>query len=522
MAQPLQSINLVAPGFKGINTEDSPIAEDFSFADVADNAVIDKRGRIASRKGVDLLTTDRTPLGDSYATRVHHFYDDAGNEEIFVTGNNRIFQTTSNPDPEDTLNDITPSGYTVTGDNWKIVNFNDKAYFFQRGLEPLVYDDFSGLRTFGTATGSPTNPNLFCNEVLAAYGRLFVVDNGADTQTIFWSDLLIGTDFSGGSSGSIDVAEAWPDGYDEVRALVAHNGKLIILGKHSILVYEGASSPANMTLGDTVAGVGCICRNSVQSIGTDVLFMSQDGLRSFGRTIQEKSLPISDLSLNVKTELISIIDNRSCQTASVYSPENSFYLVTFPDQEVTYCFDLKGRLENNSYRVTRWVGAPFKSYERKNTDGTILVGTMDGLGEYSGYSDQFNDSGTIATKSYMFRYYSPGLTFGDPSKLKFLKKLRPTLVGANSATVFVKWAYDFGTSFTTAAFKVGNQTPFEYTDPTSEYTVAEFTGGSTVSRPPVNTTGSGTIITIGLESEINGFALSLQEINVLALMGKTL
>ena len=522
MAQPLQTINLVAPGFKGVNTEDSPIAEDFSFADIADNAVIDKRGRIASRKGIDLFTADRTPLGDSYATQIHHFYDDAGNEEIFVTGNNKIFKSTTNADPDDTLSDVTPAGYTINGNNWKMVNFNDKAYFFQRGLEPLVYDDATGLRTFGTATGSPTDTALFCNEALAAYGRLFVVDSDTNTQTIYWSDLLIGTDFTGGSSGSIDVSEAWPDGYDEVRALVAHNNTLIILGKHSIIVYAEASSPATMALSDTVSGVGCICRNSVQSIGTDVLFMSQDGLRSFGRTIQEKSLPISDLSLNVKTELISIIDNRSCQTASVYSPENSFYLITFPDQQMTYCFDLKGRLENNAYRVTRWSGSPFKTYERKNTDGSLLVGTKDGMGKYSGYSDEFNEAGTIVPKSYLFRYYSPGLTFGDPSKLKFLKKLRPTLVGANSATVFVKWAYDFGTTFASTEFTVGNQTSYNYNKPTSEYTVAEYTGGSTVSRPPVNTTGSGSVITIGLESEINGFALSLQEINVLALIGKTL
>jgi len=522
MAQPLQSINLVAPGFKGVNTEDSPIGQDFSFADVADNAVIDKRGRIAARKGVQLLTTNRSLLGTDYAHKVHHFYDDAGNEETFVTGNNEILKVTTTTDPADTLVDITPSGYTVTGNNWKIVNFNDKAYFFQRGLEPLVYDDATGLRTFGDATGSPTNTNLFCHEALAAFGRLFVVDNGSNTQTIYWSDLLIGTDFSGGSSGSINVAKAWPDGYDEVRALVAHNDKLIILGKHSILVYGNAFSPALMVLEDTIAGVGCVCRNSVQGIGTDVLFMSQDGLRSFGRTIQEKSLPLSDLSLNVKTELIAVLDSRTAPTASVYSPEHSFYLITFPDQEVTYCFDLKGRLENNAYRVTRWTGAPFKSYERKNTDGTLLVGTFDGLGKYDGYTDQFNDSGTITPDSYTFRYYSPGLTFGDPSKLKFLKKLRPTLVGANSATVFVKWAYDFGTSYSTSEFTVGDQIPFYYNTPAAEYTVAEFTGGSTVSRPPVNTTGSGSVITIGLESEINGFALSLQEINVLALMGKTL
>jgi len=522
MAQPLQSINLVAPAFKGVNTEDSPIAQDPSFAEIADNAVIDKRGRIAARKGVDLLTAVNTPLGSDYAVKLHHFYDDAGNEEVFVTGNNKIFKTAQTTNPDDALTDLTtPISYSPTADNWKIVNFNDKAYFFQRGQEPLVYDNATGLRTFGTATGTTTNTNFYCHEALAAYGRLWIVDNAADTQTIYWSDLLIGTDFTGGSSGSIDVSKAWPDGYDEVRALVANNNALLILGKHSIIVYANAVSPAMMALSDTVAGVGCICRNSVQHIGTDVLFMSQNGLRSFGRTIQEKSLPLSDLSVNIKSEIISLIETRTAPTASVYSPENSFYLITFPNRATTYCFDLKGRLENNAYRATRWFSAPFKSYERKN-DGTLLVGTVDGVGEYAGYADEYNDSGTIRTSSYRFRYYSPGLTFGDPAKLKFLKKIRPTLVGANSATVFMKWAYDFGTVYSTQEFTVGNQTPFYFNEAASEYTVAEFTGGETTTRPAVNTTGSGTIITIGLESEINGFALSLQEINVLALMGKTL
>jgi len=243
-------------------------------------------------------------------------------------------------------------------------------------------------------------------------------------------------------------------------------------------------------------------------------------LRSFGRTIQEKSLPLSDLSKNVKTELISLIENRSAPVASVYSPENSFYLITFPDQQTTYCFDLKARLENGSYRATRWTAAPFKSYDTKD-DGTLLVGTSDGVGTYEGNSDQFNDSGTIKNGTYRFAYFSPGLTFGDPSKTKFLKKLKPTIVGANTATVFLKWAYDFETTFNTTQFVVGNQVPFFFNESASEYTVAEFTGGSTTSRPSINTTGGGSVITIGLESDIDGFNLSLQEINVLALIGRT-
>ena len=73
MAQPLQSINLVAPAFKGINTEDSPLAQDPSFADIADNAVIDKRGRIASRKGYAVITTDKTELGTAKIRAIKEF-----------------------------------------------------------------------------------------------------------------------------------------------------------------------------------------------------------------------------------------------------------------------------------------------------------------------------------------------------------------------------------------------------------------------------------------------------------------
>jgi len=505
MAQPLQSINLVAPGFKGVNTEDSPIAQDPSFADVADNAVIDKRGRIASRKGIEVLTTDKTELGADYIHRIHHFYDESNNNVIFSAGNNKILTGTT------TLVDATPGSYTITDNNWKIVNFNNKAYFFQRGYDPLVYDNATGLRTFTTVNSTATAATLKCNDAVAAFGRLWIADNSTERQVVYWSDLLIGNDFTGGSSGSINVSKAWGDGHDEIVAIATHNNLLVIFGEHSILVYQNATSPASMSLADTISGVGCIDRNSVQSIGTDILFMSDSGLRSLGRTIQEKSLPISDLSLNVKTELINVIDAETLPVTSIYSPENAFYLIGFPSQSTIYCFDLKGRLENNSYRVTRWTSVSHKSFAR-HTDGTLYIGTSDGIGTYSGYLDN--------TSKYRFRYFSPALTFGDSSKTKIVKKIKPTLIGANEETIFVKWAYDFKTAFKNYEISVGNQVPAYYG--VSEYTVGTFTGGILTTKPTVHTTGSGGVVTIGLESDINGSILSIQEINVLALIGKTI
>lgn len=507
MAQELRSINLVAPAFKGVNTEDSPLAQDPSFAEIADNAVIDKRGRIAARKGHNVITTTKTVLGSDSIRAIKEFKDNAGNTEVFSVGNNKIISGTT------TLVDETPASYTITADNWKMVNFNDKIYFYQRAYEPLVYDNTGGsvvkLSTVSGASAAGDIPKA--NEVLSAYGRLWCADIANEKSIVYWSDLLIGHDWTGGTSGSIDISKVWPDGYDEIVALAAHNGMLIIFGKHSIVAYQGAEAPATMTLADTVAGVGCVDRDTVQYTGTDVLFLSHTGLKSFGRTIQEKSLPISSLSGNITKDIIAALQTENDFFRSVYSPEEGFYLLTFVGQDVTYCFDVRGTTENGSYRVTRWVSTGFTSYTRQE-DGTLLVGTSNGISEYDGYQDNGSP--------YRFKYYSPSLTFGDSSRIKILKKLKPTLVGANNATVFLKWAYDFKSSYSTAEFTVGDQITGFFGQ--SEYTTVEFTGGALTNQKSLNATGYGTSIVVGLEADIDGSTLSLQEINVMALIGKLL
>jgi hypothetical protein len=55
-----------------------------------------------------------------------------------------------------------------------------------------------------------------------------------------------------------------------------------------------------------------------------------------------------------------------------------------------------------------------------------------------------------------------------------------------------------------------------------EYTVAQYSDGILTSKDAVNTNGSGGTLTIGMETSINGNELSIQEINVLALVGKTI
>ena len=99
-----------------------------------------------------------------------------------------------------------------------------------------------------------------------------------------------------------------------------------------------------------IEGVGCIARDSVQNTGTDLLFLSNSGVRSLSRVIQEKSTPIGDVSINVRDELSDIISSEpNDDIKSVYSEQNAFYLLSFPSSEAIYCFDMRGKLENGGF-----------------------------------------------------------------------------------------------------------------------------------------------------------------------------
>lgn len=549
MAQQLQNVTINAPAFGGINTQDSPVGLDPSYASVATNCVIDKLGRVGARKGSVLLSTATNTAGASSVgtntvkiQTIFESLDKSGDKVVFSAGNNKIFSGTS------TLTDITPSGYTISANNWKVVNFNDHVYFYQRGHEPLVYTDSGsqGLVKLSAVTGfdapHATNgsdlPPYQANEVLAAFGRLWIADITNNKHTIYWSDTLNGNDWNGGATGAIDLTTVWPTGHDEIVALAAHNNFLIVFGKVSIIVYSGASSPTgtafdptNMVLHDTVEGVGCVARDSVQHTGTDIIFLSDSGVRSFGRVIQEKSMPMRDISRNVRNDLVRyvneerIADSTLAPVKSMYSPEEAFYLLTLPNNNITYCFDMRQALPDGSHRVTTW-STPIALCYTRTQDGKIYMGRQGGIYEYRGFTDKLctlvGSTQTYSTSSYQLAYFSNPLDFGNSSNIKFLKKFKMTIIGDAAAQSVLNWGYDYSDSYYKQTFtstRTNANTAFygvnEYNVSTSEYS-----GGTEIQVPNVQGSGHGTTVTVGLESTISGSEFSIQKIDINVLLGR--
>ena len=465
-------------------------------------------GRIGSRKGFTALTSSTTPIDGSNGIEViKEHIDPTGTNVVLSAGNNKIFTGTT------TLTDATPAAYTISANNWKMVNFNDHLYMFQLGYEPLIYSEHAGvvekMSVHAHSTGTPPQGN----EVLAAFGRLWVADFSTDKSTIYWSDLLNGSGWSGGSTGSIDISKVWPNGMDEIVALAAHNGFLIIFGKNSIVVYQGAVDPSTMSLVDTIANVGCIGRDTVQPTGTDLIFMSSEGLRSFGRTIQEKSMPVRDISKNVRNDLLAINAAQvNSPLRSIYSPEEAFYLLSFSDSKYVYCFDMRTPLDDGAHRVTTWSDTTLRAFERTQ-DGLLYVGNTNGIATYSNYQDY--------GLSYDMSYFSNPLSFGDSSRLKILKEIIITFIGGQGAQAVVNWGYDYSQAYTKQVVEINSGSKTAYYNE-NEYNVStsEYSASVVVDRPKTKTTGSGTVVTIGMDATINQNALSLQELNIQALIGR--
>lgn len=252
------------------------------------------------------------------------------------------------------------------------------------------------------------------------------------------------------------------------------------------------------------------------TIGTDLLYMSTKGLKSFGRTIQEKSMPLEDLSLSVKSDLLTLLrleSNLSGKLQAVYSPEDYFYLITFVNSAQTYCFDVRQRTEQGSFRVTVWPSSIPKCWSLDN-DFNLLCGGVGGIYEYSGYHDNTQDT-------YEMTYVSPWLGLGQPQIQKFIKTIKPTLSVEGAPSFQTGWAYDLKGSYKTSSKNLSSlvQLPAQFN--VDEFnTTAEYGTGSAIVKYRVNTNGSGSLIGIKGSVTIDGGAVSIQEIQVQTLLGK--
>jgi len=611
MAEQVNKVSVAAPGFFGLNTQESPSGLNTNFALEATNCVIDKYGRVGARKGYARLNTTNTDLGSNNIQFIFELVKEDGNV-VLSGGNNKLFsgRTTLTTLAVRNSGNTADLSYSITANHWQAASLpydtglsaSQHAYIVQAAHQPIVYHKLPALGTGcqitvstvdgvgaitavtvsaggsgytvgdvlvaagGSGTGAKftvttvssgvvtgvsitvagtgyTSTNVLTttdttphshegsyglqrladvgslpvgftvdtfkpNVVLAAYGRVWYADITGDKQTVYFSDLLDGAKLTGGSSGSLNIASVVPNN-DPIVALAAHNNFLIIFCKRNTVIYANADSVADLTLSDVIKGIGCIARDTVQNTGVDIIFLSDTGLRSMQRVIQEKSLPFRDISKNVRDDLVrTATAETAANIKSAYSPEDAFYVVALPAAEIVYCFDMRTALEDNSNRVTTWRGMKPRAFcvtEARE----LLIGVTGYIGKYSTYLDH--------DQTFRFIYHSAYFDFGDQTNIKILKDIKSTIIGGSELGFVVKWGFDYNSMLGIEATNIPKSEYAEYG--VSEYNIGVYSTGEAIARMLTHAGNSGRLLQVGFESEISK-SFSIQAFDVFIKQGR--
>lgn len=183
-----------------------------------------------------------------------------------------------------------------------------------------------------TATLTPVNDSDFPRASSVSYVDGYHVFTRPDTGQWFISDLLEATSYD---ALDFATAETYPDNL--VRVFVDHR-EVWLFGAKSTEIWTntGAALFPFQRLSGTVIERGCAASNSVAKLDNSIFWLADDGViyRASGYQPVRVSTHAIEFALDHYTTL-------SDAYAFSYTQEgHGFYVLTFPSQGVTWCFDV--------------------------------------------------------------------------------------------------------------------------------------------------------------------------------------
>ena len=466
-AKAITPIPLSGMGSSGLNTQAQDSTLGPEWLTQADGMVFDLQGRIASRKGIKMVSKAianpvKSIAGYIKSNRTREYYAGAGSA---------IYKIDTSTSPYSlTAQSFSGSAQTISDANWTWVNFNDELWGIQTGHKVINYDgtnwyDIDDLGAYAAPAGVTTfDPSCGLGE----FGRMWYGGITEAPGVVFYSDNLIGEKLTGGAAGSLDLKTVW--GNDEVVGLAAIMDKLVIFGKQNIAIYSGASNPASMALEEVIKGTGLAGKDNIAYVGTDILFLSYEGLMSLGRLQQtDGKAPIQDLSITVRNDLATILSSATvANIKTAYYPEDGLLVIFMPDEKKCYVFDVM--IQTQSPRVTIWPLTTAPLCGLGTIDGKFFIGLPTGVAEYTGYIDvtiTSDGSGgwTSTDSNYSYVFQTSWLDLNSPTFAKIIKSGLFAITGGRgaSSTISVYKDFDLGSPYSKTISLVSGVTISLYT-----------------------------------------------------------
>lgn len=502
--KPLAPFPFNTPGIFGMNKQGQTAILGPEWATKATDLVIDDRGRLANRLGYRRIASNATT---------------SDIETTFVGVNNAGTKTTYCADSGGRLYELSGGAWVnrtgavtlPSNGNWKFQNFNGKVVAWHADGRQVVQS--APGANFANLGGTPTAGV----DVLSAFGRLWAVNN----TTLGYCNLLVETTWS----GSFNLQHAWPRGADTAVAVAEFNGRLVVFGENSIIIYGSPSGATisdpltDMVLIDTIDNIGCINRDTVQVAGSDIIFLSHVGLQSLGRIIQEKSNPITDVVPHVRDYVAQeYASSTAHKVTSAYASDYGFYVLALA--QTTIVVDTRQRLPDGTWRVTEWAATGCVADDLL---GGLLMAHGDVQSRYQGVLDGVaydGSGGTSVVGDYESGWQDwESVAQGVSSLNKFLKRVKMFIKGGASGTLQLKWYFNYSEAATT------RNVTLEAAPDAAQYGVAQYAidkYGTSLDITELSKPGAkgGRVIKFGCSITGATTAFAINQITLYATLGK--
>jgi len=308
---------------------------------------------------------------------------------------------------------------TVAGGAVTAVVVVDGGSGYSKAPEVTIIGDGQGATATATVSPPPQGLKILIN----AENRLFGVGSGAYRNTLYASDILDENVWD--SSNSVVVNG---DDGDEITAVVPHyKNRLIVFKKRRVFQVDippDATSAADWVISIISNNTGCVAGATAVQVASDILFLSDNGIRSLVRSVADDfssvGIPISE----VVKDVIQSINTGAISVATAIYYDNRYFLAI-----PTVASDINNTIlvYNTALNAFEGTWSPqvlqFTLTNFNNAGSRAMLKKTNGVIEqYAGYKtptaatlDDYKDAGS----TYPSYVITKDFNFGDPFSLKY-------------------------------------------------------------------------------------------------------
>lgn len=365
------------------------------------NVDINSTGRHVTRLGTSKLGTHP----DSSHVRGLFYYD--WTSDYLMRVSNGVLRRW------DGSNWATVSGFTP-GTSFNVEMCQLQGNLYLTNGANVYYWNGSGAAAVVADADAPA-----CRFLVTHAGRVFALGLSAK-DNIQWSSVLSASGASdwdpastfsvgGGDSEGVTGAVSWQD----YRLLVFKRNSIYAVNADPTVI------PSSSTWSvDTISRrIGCVSHRSIQQVGNDVFFLSDDGVRSLGRTLSDQQVGVSEPVSEPINDIIGRINWAFIETCSSAYYRSRYILSVPVDSATTPNYVLVFNKLTNSWSGywTNWNATAFAVTSFGGVSKLVFGEGSGGTFEWLGWkaesvataADYFDDGEgyptTIVTRGYAFQ-----------------------------------------------------------------------------------------------------------------------